>query len=81
MELMDLIVAEMQRRDSFDNDLKKEGGHIDMFNCLTLSDDKFLDLMLDANTTIVGTYKDATKEIKTIAYKDKMYYVSKEYKK
>jgi len=38
-------------------------------------------LMLDADTTIVDSYKDATKEVKTIAYKDKMYYVSKEYKK
>ena len=64
MELMDLIVEEIKRRESFDNDLKKMGAELSILNCISLSKDNYYNLMLSPNAKLVTFEENEVQEVK-----------------
>jgi len=81
MELMDLIVAEIERRKSFDNDLAKMGATITAVNCVLLNKDNYYKLMLDKNANIVNFTQNEVQDLQVINYKGTEYFVGKEFEK
>ncbi len=81
MELMDLIVAEIERRKAFDADLKKMGAELSMLNCITLSKDNYYNLMLSPHAELVKFTENEVQEVKVVNYKGAEYWITKEFEK
>lgn len=81
MELMDLIVAEIERRKSFDNDLKKMGAEISMLNCISLNKENYYNLMLSPNAKLVKFEENEVQDVKVVKYNGTEYWITKEFEK
>ena len=81
MELMDLIVEEIKRRESFDNDLKKMGAELSILNCISLSKDNYYNLMLSPDANLVEFVENEVQEVKVVSYKGAEYWITKEFEK
>ena len=81
MELMDLIVAEIERRRAFDNDLKKMGAELSCLNCISLNKDNYYNLMLSPNAKLVEFVENEVQEVKVVNYKGTEYWITKEFDK
>ncbi len=81
MELMNLIVEEIKRREAFDADLKKMGAELSVLNCISLSQDNYYNLMLSPNAKLVKFEENEVQEVKVINYKGTEYWITKEFEK
>ena len=81
MELMDLIVAEIERRRSFDNDLAKMGATITAVNCVLLNKDNYYNLMLCKDANVVSFTQNEVQDLQVINYKGTEYFIGKEFEK
>ena len=81
MELMDLIVTEIKRRQSFDNNLKKMGAELSVLNCISLSKENYYNLMLSPNAELVKFEENEVQVVKVVNYKGTEYWITKEFKK
>lgn len=81
MELMDLIVTEIKRRQSFDNDLKKMGAELSVLNCISLNKENYYNLMLSQNAKLVKFTENEVQEVKVINYNGEEYWITKEFEK
>lgn len=81
MKLMDLIVAEIERRKSFDNDLKKMGAELSVLNCISLNKENYYNLMLSPHAELVKFEENEVQEVKVVNYKGTEYWIVKEFEK
>ena len=81
MDLMDLIVAEIERRKAFDADLKKMGAELSVLNCISLSKENYYNLMLSPNAKLVKFTENEVQEVKVVNYKGTEYWITKEFEK
>ena len=81
MELMDLIVTEIKRREAFDADLKKMGAELTCLNCISLNKENYYNLMLSPNAKLVKFEKNEVQEVKVVNYKGTEYWITKEFEK
>lgn len=79
MKLMDLIVAEIERRKSFDNDLKKMGAELSVLNCISLNKENYYNLMLSPHAELVKFEENEVQEVKVVNYKGTEYWIVKEF--
>ena len=81
MDLMDLIVAEIERRKAFDADLKKMGAELSFLNCISLSKENYYNLMLSPDANLVEFVENEVQEVKVVNYKGTEYWITKEFEK
>ena len=81
MELMNLIVAEIERRKAFDADLKKMGATITAVNCVLLNKESYYNLMLSKDATVVNFTQNEVQDLQVVNYKGTEYFVGKEFEK
>ena len=81
MELMDLIVEEIKRREAFDADLKKMGATITAVNCVLLNKDNYYNLMLCKEANVVNFTQNEVQDLQVVNYKGTEYFVGKEFEK
>lgn len=81
MELMDLIVAEIERRKAFDNDLAKMGATITAVNCVLLNKENYYNLILSKEAHIVNFTQNEVQDLQVVNYKGTEYFIGKEFEK
>ena len=81
MELMNLITKEIERRRSFDNDLKKMGATITAVNCVLLNKQNYYNLMLCKDATVVNFTQNEVQDLQVVNYKGTEYFIGKEFEK
>jgi len=81
MKLMNLIVEEIERRKSFDNDLKKMGATITAVNCVLLNKENYYNLMLCKDATVVNFTQNEVQDLQVVNYKGTEYWIAKEFEK
>ena len=81
MELMDLIVEEIKRREAFDADLKKMGAEISVLNCISLNKENYYNLMLCKDANVVSFTQNEVQDLQVVNYKGTEYFVGKEFEK
>ena len=81
MELMNLIVEEIKRREAFDADLKKMGAELSVLNCISLNKENYYNLMLSPHAELVKFEENEVQEVKVVNYKDTEYWITKEFER